>query len=136
MATPVDYSLEGRRRYVEAFNSTMVKIWLEQISRLEAIDTGRLYRSVKMLKSETDDKIIDINLSWEFVAYGIYVDSGVGREVYKGNAGDIGRDKVREAKPWFNNKFYSSYMRIRDYFAQSLGKEFCDTVSFFLDHAD
>ena len=40
-----DKQLEERRKYVTAFNSTMVKIWREQINLLGVIDTGALYRS-------------------------------------------------------------------------------------------
>lgn len=35
--------VEARRKYVRAFNATMVKIWREQISLLGVIDTGALY---------------------------------------------------------------------------------------------
>ncbi len=37
--------LEARRKYVTAFNATMIKIWREQIALLGVIDTGALYRS-------------------------------------------------------------------------------------------
>ena len=45
-----DKQLEERRKYVTAFNSTMVKIWREQISLLGVIDTGALYRSTMAVR--------------------------------------------------------------------------------------
>ena len=41
-----DKNLAERRKYVTAFNTTMVKIWREQINLLDVIDTGALYRSI------------------------------------------------------------------------------------------
>ena len=35
-----DKQLEERRKYVTAFNSTMIKIWRERIALLGVIDTG------------------------------------------------------------------------------------------------
>ena len=38
-----------REKYVLAFNDTMLKIWQEQITLLNVIDTGRLLHSVSAL---------------------------------------------------------------------------------------
>ena len=46
----------------------------------------------------------------------------------QGNPGDIGHDKKRTAKPWLSKKFYSSYLNIRDFFADNLGEEFCAAI--------
>ena len=51
-----DKQLEERRKYVTAFNSTMVKIWREQISLLGVIDTGALYRSTIAVRMTADGK--------------------------------------------------------------------------------
>lgn len=67
-------------------------------------------------------------LEWKFLDYGVYQDRGTGRETPRGNPGDIGRAKVRERRPWLSKKFYSSYCRIRDFFADNLGREFCAAV--------
>ena len=38
-------AIEERQKYVTAFNDTMVKIWKEQITLLDVIDTKRLLHS-------------------------------------------------------------------------------------------
>lgn len=43
-----------REKYVKVFNSTMIKIWREQIILLGAIDTGALYRSVLAVGMKAD----------------------------------------------------------------------------------
>ena len=62
--------LEARRKYVRAFNSTMVKIWREQIALLGVIDTGALYRSTVGISMTADGKFINITLEQAFNTYG------------------------------------------------------------------
>ena len=52
-------SLDERRKYVFAFNNTMIKIWREQIALLNVIDTGALYRSTVAVATNADDKIVE-----------------------------------------------------------------------------
>lgn len=72
-------SIEERRKYVTAFNSTMIKIWREQIALLGVIDTGALYRSTVGISMTADGKFIDITLEQAFNTYGLFVDYGTGR---------------------------------------------------------
>ena len=57
---------EERRRYVTAFNSTMIKIWRERIALLKVIDTGALYRSTLAVGMSIDGKVTNITLSQRF----------------------------------------------------------------------
>lgn len=125
--TDPEEALKQRERYVNAFNSEMVKIWKEQIIKTGAFNKGNLYKSF-LMRHNKDGKILEIFTEWNFLDYGVYVDRGTGKEVYKNNPGDIGRDKKRKAKPWLSKKFYSSYMNIRDFFAENLAEEFCAAV--------
>ena len=120
---------EERRKYVTAFNSTMVKIWKERITLLGIIDTGALYRSVIATHMRADGRFIDITLSQQFRTYGIFVDRGTGRETPKGNPGDIGKANGRKRKRWFSRKYYASVMNIQEFYADSLGQEFCRAIS-------
>ena len=43
-----------REKFVNAFNDTMLKIWQEQITLLDVIDTGHLLHSVKALPVRAD----------------------------------------------------------------------------------
>lgn len=100
---------QQRYEYVTAFNRTMIEIWKEQIVKLGVIDSGTLYRSVRLVHDARDEKVTEIMLEWKFLDYGVYQDRGTGRETPRGNPGDIGRAKVRERRPWLSKKFYSSY---------------------------
>lgn len=95
---------EERRRYVTAFNSTMIKIWRERIALLKVIDTGALYRSVLAVGMTADGKVTQVTLSQRFNTYGIFQDYGTGREVPRGhrvsacgarNPGDISCKRVQ-----------------------------------------
>ena len=121
--------LEARRKYVRAFNTTMVKIWREQISLLGVVDTGALYRSTVGVSLTADGKFIDITLSQAFNTYGLFVDYGTGSNTPRGNSGDIGRENKRKRKRWFSRKYFASVMNIQEFYADSLGQEFCRAIS-------
>jgi len=74
-----------RRKYVTAFNSTMIKIWRERIALLKVIDTGALYRSTLAVGMNADGKVTSVTLSQRFNTYGIFQDYGTCREVARGN---------------------------------------------------
>ena len=122
-------SVEERRKYVTAFNATMIKIWREQIALLGVIDTGALYRSTVGVSLTADGKFIDITLSQAFNTYGLFVDYGTGSNTPRGNSGDIGRENKRQRKRWFSRKYFASVMTIQEFYADSLGQEFCRTIS-------
>lgn len=131
--------LEARRKYVRAFNATMVKIWREQIALLGVIDTGALYRSTVGISMTADGKFIDITLEQAFNTYGLFVDYGTGRNTPRGNPGDIGSSTKslcsaknangRKRKRWFSRKYFASVMNIQEFYADSLGREFCRAIS-------
>lgn len=116
--------IEARKKFVEAWNKTMIDIWQDKIYKYHIIDTGNLYASPKALSIKADGRFYDITLSQAFLEYGIWQDLGTGREVPIGNGGDIGREKVRQRRPWFSPKYYASVMNLRDFYAESLGYEF------------
>lgn len=122
--------IEQRKKFVTAFNNTMVRIWKEQILLLDVYDTGYLHRSLPLtLQMETDKDATEAKLVQVFVGYGLWQDYGVGGEVPRGNPGDIGHAKVRKRRRWFSKKFYASTMKLKEVFADSLGREFCGIVA-------
>lgn len=121
--------LEARRKYVAAFNDTMVRIWKERMALLGTVDTGALYRSAVGIRTDADGKCVQVTLSQAFNLYGLFVDYGTGRETPRGNPGDIGRDKVRRPKPWFSRKYFASVMNIREFFADNLGEQSANIIS-------
>lgn len=125
-------AIDSRRRYVEAFNTTLLNIWRERILLLGAYRTGALLSSLAATTPRMDGKVSEVALSQNFLAYGVYVDAGVGKEVPVGNPGDIGREKKRKRKQWFSKKYYASVMNLKEFWAKSLGDEFkgiiCDAL--------
>ncbi len=70
---------EERKKYVTAFNDTMLKIWQEQITLLGVIDTGALLASPKALPVRADGRFFEVGLSQSFLEYGLWQDYGTGR---------------------------------------------------------
>lgn len=128
-----DKQREEREKFVFAFNRTMITIWCEQITLLNVIDTGRLLRSLKALPVRADGRFIEIGLSQSFLEYGLWQNFGTGKEIPRGNSGDIGRERKRQKKPWFSRKYYASVMNLRDFFADNIAHEFVGIVARSLD---
>ena len=118
-----------REKYVLAFNDTMLKIWQEQITLLDVIDTHSLLRSPIALPVRTDGRFFEVGLSQAFLEYGLWQDYGTGRETPRGNGGDLGHEKVRGRRRWFSRKYYASVMNIKEFFADNLGKEYQGILS-------
>lgn len=107
----------------------MIKIWKEQITLLGVIDTGALLRSPMSAGLSADGKFSQVKLSQAFLEYGLWQDYGTGAETPRGNSGDIGRVKKRQRRRWFSRKYYASVMNIKEFMADSLGKEFLGAIS-------
>lgn len=133
MASFADQSLETRRKYVNAWNDTMIRIWRENIEELNVINTRALLHSPLGIQLKADDGYRTIEIKQGFLEYGLWQDLGVGREVPHGNPGDIGHDKNRERKPWFSPAYFRSVLRIRDFLGENLGNEFRDMLCSQLD---
>lgn len=126
-------AFKEREKFVSAFNETMLKIWKEQITLLDVIDTGALLASPKSLPIRADGQFIELGLSQSFLEYGLWQNFGTGKETPRGNKGDLGRKKVRQKKPWFSRKYYASVMNLRDFLADNMAKEFVGVVAQSLD---
>lgn len=129
------------------------RIWLFKKNNNALYDSGELYRSPRVLKIRTDadGRFLDFDLSHEFLEYGLWQDMGTGREMKIGNPGDVqcldpeyreknglneprkrgpkwGGGKTsgnpREERRWFSTKYYRSTMRLKEFMAESIGKEF------------
>lgn len=133
MNDPQQEAQAAREKYVLAFNDTMIKIWREQITLLDIIDTGRLLQSPNSLAVRSDGRFIEVSLSQSFKEYGLWQDFGTGKEIPRGNPGDIGRERKRKPRPWFSRKYYASVMNIREFMAESIGEEFVGIIAKALD---
>ncbi len=117
-------AIETRKKYVEGWNNTMVDIWQDRIWKLKVIDTMALWKSLEKLPVHADGRYMELELTHNFLEYGIWQDLGTGKETPKGNPGDIGRAKVRKKRRWMSPKYYSSTVKLRDFMADSIGNEF------------
>lgn len=124
-----EQALYRRQKYVNAFNATMIEIWKEQIVKLGVIDTGALFRSLSADNVKHDGEYMMVEFAQKFLAYGLFVNYGTGREVYRGNPGDIGRPKVRVARDWFSRKYYASFMNLREFYADNTGQQAVEIIS-------
>lgn len=122
-----------REKFVTAFNETMLKIWKEQMTLLDVIDTGALLASPKALLLRADGRFLELGLSQSFLEYGLWQNFGTGKEIPRGNNGDIGRERKRKKNPWFSRKYYASVMNLRDFLADNMAKEFVGVVAQSLD---
>ena len=118
-----------REKFVTAFNETMLKIWKEQMTLLDVIDTGASLASPKSLPLRADGRFMELGLSQSFLEYGLWQNFGTGKEIPRGNNGDIGRERKRKKKPWFSRKYYASVMNLRDFLADNIAKEFVGVVA-------
>ena len=126
-------ALDERQKFVAAFNDTMIKIWKERITLLDVIDTRTLLHSPISLGYQADGRLVDVHLTQAFREYGLWQDYGTGKEVPRGNPGDIGRAKVRQRRRWFSIKYYASFMRLKEFYAENLGREFIGIINEALD---
>lgn len=126
-------ALREREKFVTAFNETMLKIWKEQMTLLDVIDTGALLASPKALPLRADGRFLELGLSQSFLEYGLWQNFGTGKEIPRGNNRDIGRERKRKKKPWFSRKYYASVMNLRDFLADNMAKEFVGVVAQSLD---
>ena len=131
-------ALEERAKFIGAFNGTMIDIWKEKIVDMDIIDTGSLLDSVTALPVRADGRFVEVTLIQQFLEYGLWQDYGTGKEVWRGNPGDIypgqkGRKIVRERRRWFSWKYYASVFKLRDFIADNMGREFIGVMSDIFD---
>lgn len=110
-----------RRDWVEGWSKMMIKIWEERLDMLDVGITGNLYRTLSEANFHAQDPVFEVTHSFPY--YGIYVDRGTGREIAKGNPGDLGFTPIREPKRWYSVKHYASVKKLQEYMAESFGKE-------------
>lgn len=104
-----------------AWADIVLRIWHEKIVELKVYDKGELDESLirDLLVGAAND--ID-KIEFSFKLYGIFVDMGVGKEIPKGNDGDLGEHPVRQPKEWYSRKYYGQVMKLREILMDRYGK--------------
>lgn len=125
----------------------MVDIWEEKLLMLGVYDSGALVASLT-------GNVNGDAMTFKFLTYGVYVDTGVGY-LYAGHEGNIPflddayrfehdldvprkvgpawgggytSGKPRQKKPWFNQKFFSSQMKLKADLQRIVGDAFVGIV--------
>lgn len=119
--------------YSKAWYDKMVEIWRDRIDAMNILDTGALRGSVAGKGFAIDE--LGVQMAFQFLQYGIFVDLGTGKGYKRGNGGDLeflGKDyrkqhnlgKARKKRPWFSTSWYVSTKVIRDVYARFVGEQF------------
>lgn len=129
----MDKRLNEAETYERAWFAKMSDIWRDRIEQLDAVDTGRLHRSVAGGNARVSESVSSFD--FRFLAYGICVDLGVGNGYRHDNGGNLefldpvyrlehrlGAKRVR--RPWFSRSWYISLLVLKDKLADILGDEF------------
>ncbi len=98
---------------IEAWAEIVLEKWHAKITELKVYTKGLLDDSLlhEFLVNAGND--ID-KIEFSFKLYGIFVDMGVGKEISKGNSGDLGFTPTRKPKEWYSKKYYGQVMRLRE----------------------
>lgn len=120
-------------QYSRAWYDMMARIWRDRIDLLGIRDTGRLRASIaKGGLVATGDHV---EATFRFVAYGFYVDAGVGNGYRHGNGGDLHfldrqyrrehhLGQPRKPRPWFSRAWRTSTRKLIEEAARIIGDDF------------
>lgn len=131
----------------------MIEIWRNRLKNFGLSKenkvlnrTGKLFLEMSKENLEARNAFTDLRYSFSHREYGIYVERGTGRGVFRGNAGDIGRENLRrknrikagkDVRPWRSRPLRRSLYNLRDFLAESLGIEFVEIIeNIDIDHGD
>ena len=129
--------------YLVAWAEMMIEIWQEKLILMDVNDTWELYNSfTQHVYAQSGGDSSRINFA--FREYGFYVNSGVGKEVYVGNPGDLEEIAVlnvvtgsfyinRQPKPWFDKGWYRSVYALRRDVARIYGEAAAKNIVFYLN---
>jgi hypothetical protein len=126
---------EQFNRYLDSWAQLMITIWKEKIAAYNIGITGELERSLKteVTKQAGGDSA---KVEHFFNYYGLYVAAGVGREVSKGNPGDLGFTPKRQPKPWVYSKYKASKMNLLGFMLKHTGSVYMASISKILKTSD
>ena len=106
---------------ISAWADITLKIWRDKIVMLNVYNTGELMASLKNELDRAAGNSVE-KVEFAFRLYGVFVDMGVGKEIHKGNSGDLGFTPLRKRKEWYSKVFYREVMKLRDLLADRYSK--------------
>jgi len=119
--------------YTREWYAKMVQIWTDRIDLMGCIRTGALRASIS--GSGLSLAGYDMQATFRFLQYGLYVDAGTGNGYRRGNGGNLqilDKDyrrshkmgKGRTRRPWFSRSWYISREVLKNKYAALIGEAF------------
>lgn len=119
--------------FARGWYDMMVKIWTDRLSLMNIHRTGALRRSVEKAGFRQDRD--NLELSYHFLRYGLYVDAGTGNGYKHGNGGKLEilekeyrrmhhLGEPRKRRPWFSVSWRISVEVLKNQRARAYGVEF------------
>lgn len=124
MAQP---GIVSKEETIRAWAEITLKIWREKITELKVWETGELYRSLENTLFTAAGGDVD-KVVFSFKLYGFFVDMGVGKEIFRGNGGDLGFTPNRKRKEWYSRFFYREVMRLKEILIEKYGEAVASQV--------
>jgi hypothetical protein len=134
-----------------AWADIVIKIWRQKMAKYQIgmYRAKRKTSSHESLFASFERHLLNatggntVKIDFLFKAYGIFVDMGVGREVSRGNSGDLkeyatergrngSKDLKRKRKPWYSKVWYNQVVKLREYMAGQIGEAAANTILFGL----
>lgn len=106
---------------IAAWADIVIQKFHAKITELKVYDKGNLDHSLMQELLVNAGPDID-KIEFTFKLYGIFVDMGVGKEISKGNSGDLGFTPTRQPKEWFSKKYYGQVMKLREILMEQYSK--------------
>ena len=115
--------------YLPLWTSKMIEIWRDRIDLLAIHHTGALRASLHAQPIHATQTTAQI--TFQFLQYGIYVDSGTGNGYRPGNGGNLPfldrqyrrrhhLGQQRQPRPWYSHSYYISTEVLKDHLAHYL----------------
>lgn len=109
-----------------------IQVWKRNLTRLNIGQKGQLFDSFQFFIRQQSGGTIQ-SIDFEFLAYGRFVDMGVGKDVPIGNPGNV--TTKRKRKPWYSKSIWHEIKRLREILEQQLGKNYADRIVAALEQA-
>jgi hypothetical protein len=108
--------------FYQGWADIVLKLWKRKILDMDVWYSGQLYESlVSHVVTQSNGDVAKIEFF--FLYYGRFSDMGVGREVFRGNEGDLGFSPKRKRKMWYSNVFWGAVKDLSRIVAEKYGKD-------------
>jgi hypothetical protein len=112
---------ETNEKY-RAWAEIVLKLFKRKIVDLGVYDSGDLFDSLAFTVVQQSGGDIS-RIEFFYNTYGRFQDMGTGREVWKGNPGDLGFTPKRKRKPWYSKVFWGNMKDLSRIVAEHYGEE-------------